>query len=50
MDILHYLNVLIGFSMVMLVLSVVTGSAAQAWLLFWEEQTIAVNETLTKLH
>jgi hypothetical protein len=35
--------------MVMLVLSVVTGSAAQAWLLFWEEQTIAVNETLTKL-
>lgn len=49
MDILHYLNVLIGFSMVMLVLSVVTGSAAQAWLLFIRKQRIVVNEMLTNL-
>jgi len=35
--------------MVMLVLSVVTGSAAQVFLLYFRKQTLVVNETLTNL-
>ena len=46
MNILHYLNVLIGFSLVMLLLSVVTSFAAQTWLLLLKTQSRAVGNGL----
>lgn len=49
MDILHYLNVAIGFSMVMLVLSMVTGAAAQTWLMIGRTKALAVGNDLQNL-
>lgn len=49
MNILHYLNVIIGFSLVMLLLSIVTGFAAQAWLILFKTKSRAVGNGLTKM-
>jgi hypothetical protein len=49
MNVLHYLNVLIGFSLVMLLLSVVTSFAAQTWLLLLKTKSRAVGNGLTSL-
>lgn len=49
MDILHFLNVLIGFSLVMLVLSIITGGAAQAVLVFLNTRTRAIADGLAGL-
>jgi hypothetical protein len=46
MNILHYLNVLIGFSLVMLLLSVVTSFAAQTWLYLLKTKSRAVGNGL----
>lgn len=47
MNILHYLNVIIGFSLVMLLLSIVTSFAAQAWLIIFRTKSRAVGNGLT---
>ena len=49
MNILHYLNVLIGFSLVMLLLSVVTSFAAQTWLLLLKTKSRAVGNGLASM-
>lgn len=49
MDILHYLNVIIGFSLVMLLLSIVTSFAAQAWLLLFKTKGRAVGNGLSSM-
>ena len=49
MNLLHYLNVLIGFSLVMLLLSVVTSFAAQTWLLLLKTQSRAVGNGLASM-
>lgn len=49
MNILHYLNVLIGFSLVMLLLSIVTSFAAQTWLVFFKTKARAVGNGLTSM-
>ena len=49
MNILHYLNVIIGFSLVMLLLSIVTGFAAQTWLILFKTKARAVGNGLTSM-
>jgi hypothetical protein len=49
MNILHYLNVIIGFSLVILILSIVTSFAAQAWLLLFKTKGRAVGNGLTSM-
>jgi len=49
MNVLHYLNVLIGFSLVMLLLSVVTSFAAQTWLLLLKTKSRAVGNGLASM-
>jgi hypothetical protein len=49
MNILHYVNVLIGFSLVMLLLSVVTSFAAQTWLLLLKTKSRAVGNGLANI-
>lgn len=49
MSILHYLNVIIGFSLVMLLLSIVTSFSAQAWLLLFKTKGRAVGRGLTSM-
>jgi hypothetical protein len=49
MDILHFLNVLIGFSLVILLLSLVTGSIAQACLVLLRTKTRAVGKGLVSM-
>jgi len=39
MNILHYLNVIIGFSLVMLLLSIVISFVAQTWLIIFKTQS-----------
>jgi hypothetical protein len=47
MNILHFLNVLIGFSLIMLILSIVTSSAAQVFLVLLNTKARAVGNGLT---
>lgn len=49
MNMLHYLNVIIGFSLVMLLLSIVTSFAAQAWLILFKTKARAVGNGLTRM-
>jgi hypothetical protein len=49
MNMLHYLNVIIGFSLVMLLLSIVTSFAAQAWLVLFKTKARAVGNGLTRM-
>ena len=49
MNILHYLNVLIGFSLVMLLLSIVTTFAAQTWVLIFKTKGRAVGNGLASM-
>ncbi|NOU12212.1 MAG: hypothetical protein HOO98_19675 [Nitrospira sp.] len=49
MNLLHYLNVLIGFSLVMLLLSVVTSFAAQTWLYLLRTKSRAVGNGLVSM-
>ena len=49
MNILHYLNVIIGFSLVMLLLSIITSFAAQAWLIIFKTKARAVGNGLTSM-
>lgn len=49
MNILHYLNVIIGFSLVMLLLSIVTSFVAQAWLLLIRKKGRAVGSGLMSM-
>jgi hypothetical protein len=49
MNVLHHLNVLIGFSLVMLLLSVVTSFAAQTWLLLLKTKSRAVGNGLASM-
>lgn len=46
MNILHYVNVIIGFSLVMLLLSIVTTFAAQTWVLLFKTKGRAVGNGL----
>ena len=49
MNILHYLNVIIGFSLIMLLLSIVTTFAAQTWVLIFKTKSRAVGNGLTSM-
>ena len=49
MNMLHYVNVAIGFSLVMLLLSVVTSFAAQSWLLLLKTKSRAVGNGLASI-
>ncbi|MEI7869964.1 MAG: hypothetical protein WCI11_18910 [Candidatus Methylumidiphilus sp.] len=49
MNILHYLNVIIGFSLVMLLLSIVTSFAAQMWLVLFKTKGRAVGNGLASM-
>ena len=49
MDILHFLNVIIGFSLVMLVLSIITSGAAQAVLVAFNTRTREITSGLSGL-
>jgi len=49
MNVLHYLNVIIGFSLVMLVLSMVTSITAQMWLSLFKTKAREVGNGLTNL-
>jgi len=49
MNVLHYLNVTIGFSLVMLLLSIVTGFAAQSCLVLYKAKARAVGNGLTNM-
>jgi hypothetical protein len=49
MNVLHYLNVAIGFCLVMLLLSIVTGFVAQAWLTTFRTKARAVGRGLTNI-
>ncbi len=49
MSMLHYVNVAIGFSLVMLLLSVVTGFAVQTWLYVLRTKSRAVGNGLVSL-
>ena len=49
MNILHYLNVIIGFSLVMLLLSIVTSFAAQVWLILFKTKARAIGNGLTSM-
>lgn len=49
MNILHYLNVLIGFALVMLLLSIVTTFAAQTWVLIFKTKGRAVGNGLASM-
>lgn len=46
MNILHYLNVIIGFSLVMLLLSIITGFATQSWLILFRAKGRAIGNGL----
>jgi hypothetical protein len=49
MNILHYLNVIIGFSLVMLLLSIVTSLTAQFWLVLFKTKARAVGNGLSSI-
>ena len=49
MNILHYLNVIIGFSLVMLLLSIITSFIAQGWLALLKTKVRAVQRVFIRI-